>query len=117
MIEIKFLEAQEVKDGEGIVIEKWRAGQVVELNNASARFWLSRGLALDVRAAAREAREARLLAAEKPPGWDVIKAAPADAKEPEAIEKKPEVASGVVNPTSPKSGKAKRPYVRRQAPV
>ena len=111
MIEIKFLEAQEVKDGEGIVIERWRVGQVVELNNASARFWLSRGLALDVQAVAREKREAK--EAEK----KTESVAVVDAKEPEATEKKSEVASAVVNPTSPKSGKAKRPYVRRQAPV
>ncbi len=95
MITIKFLEAQEVKDGEGVIIKSFRKGQVVELNNASARFWLTRSLAVDVQAEARVKREAGETKAAE------AKAAPAKV--------------GKVNPTSPKSGKAKRPYVRRQA--
>ena len=101
MIKVKFLGGQEVEDGEGIVIERFRAGQVVELNNASARFWLSRGLALDVQGVAREAR----LAAEEQAEPEKVEDGEVKA-EPEAAAK--------VNPTSPKSGKAKRPYVRRQ---
>ncbi len=107
MIKIKFLDAQEVKDGEGIVIESWRAGQVVELNNGSARFWLSRGLALDVQAAARESREAK--EAEK----KVASVAVVDVKEPEverveAAEEKATPSTGKTNPTSHGSGRAKR---------
>ena len=104
-MKVKFLEAREVEDGEGIVIQKFRAGQVVELSNASARHWINRGAAVDVQAAARAAKEA---AEEKP-----------EAEEPEAAEEKvaeekAEVTTGDVDPTSPKSGKAKRSYVRRQ---
>ncbi len=101
MIKIKFLDAQEVKDGEGIVIERWRAGQVVELNNASARFWLRRGFALDVQDVAREVREAKEAEKKTEPGAVV------DAKEPKAIETKPEVATGKTNPTSPKRGRGR----------
>ena len=101
MINVKFLGAQEVEDGEGIVIQRFRAGQVIELTNASARFWLSRGLALDVQDAARDTRLAAEDAAEKKP----------EAEKPEAVESgtadaKPEAAA-TVNPTSPKRGRGR----------
>lgn len=44
-MKIKFLEAREVLDGDGAVTQKFRAGQVVELSNASARHWINRGVA------------------------------------------------------------------------
>ncbi len=102
MIKVKFFEAQEVEDGEGIVIESFRAGQVVELTNASARFWISRGLASDVQGAARNTRLGALTAGMKK--FEVGKAE--DGAEPETAAK--------VNPTLTKSGKAKRSYVRRR---
>lgn len=58
MLKIKFVEAREVLDGDGVVIQRFKVGQVVELSNASARHWLNRGAALDVRAEAQAAREA-----------------------------------------------------------
>ncbi len=93
MYKIRFVDAQEVLDGEGIVIQKFRAGQVVELSNASAMHWLSRGLALDVRAEAQAAREAK-------------------AAEPD--EEKVEVVAAV-NPTSPKRGRGRPPSASRPA--
>ena len=105
MIEIKFLEAQEVEDGDGKVYLKFRAGQVVKLNNASARFWLNRGLALDVQAVAREARQAKEAEAKA----KEAEADKVDASEPEAVEEKPEVAPATVNPTSPKRGRGRPP--------
>ncbi len=114
MIEIKFLDAQEVEDGEGKVIERWRAGQVVELNNASARFWLSRGFALDVQAVAREAREAKEAeASEKTVVKTKAEPDKVVASEPEAVEEKSEVATAAVNPTSPKRGRGRPPSVLR----
>lgn len=116
MIKIKFLEAQEVEDGEGIVIERWRAGQVVELNNASARFWLNRGLALDVQAVAREAREAKEAEAKgAEASEEPVVETEADASEPEAVEEKPEPATAAANPTSRGSGKGKRSSASRPA--
>ncbi len=53
MYKIRFVDAQEVKDGEGVVIQKFTAGQVVELGNASAMHWLSRGMAVEVQGASQ----------------------------------------------------------------
>ncbi len=116
MIKIKFLDAQEVEDGDGKVYLKFRAGQVVELNNASARFWLSRGLALDVQAVAREAREAKEAeASEQPVVETKAEADKVDASEPEAVEEKPEVATAAANPTSPKRGRGRPRSASRPA--
>lgn len=53
--EIEFLEAVEVRDHNGKVEQSFKANQVVELSDASARHWLTRGLARLVGASA-EAR-------------------------------------------------------------
>ena len=114
MIKIKFLDAQEVKDGEGIVIEKWRAGQVVELNNGSARFWLSRGLALDVQGGKLPADGPRGPQSKSEEGRFVDKTAK-KSTETEPVEEKPEVATGKVDPTSPKRGRGRRRSASRPA--
>ncbi len=92
-MKVKFLEAREVLDGEGMVIQKFRAGQVVELSNASARHWINRGFAFDVQAAAQAAREAE-------------KTEPTEEKV-ETVEEKADVTDGTVNPTSPKRGRGR----------
>jgi len=47
-MKVKFLEDREVADGEGVVYQRFKAGQVVELSNASARHWITRNAALEV---------------------------------------------------------------------
>ena len=84
---VKFLEYREMEDGEGVVYEKFKAGQVYELNTASARRWITRNAAVEVKGRAKP--EGKPVA--KPEGKPVAK--PAD---------------GAVHPTSPKSGKGKR---------
>ena len=99
MIEVKFLEAAEVKDGGGVVIQAFKAGQVKEMSNASARHWINRGIAFDVQAAARAAREAKQ---------------PEETAEPKGkgkgrgkAKKDPEAKTGDAGPTSRGSGPAK----------
>ncbi len=100
MIKVKFLGAQEVEDGEGIVYQRFRAGQVVELNNAAARFWLTRGFAEEVVGRAKA-----------PPSWPKIpkpESKKVEADEPKAAEQKVETkAAGKLNPTSPKRGRGR----------
>lgn len=45
---IRFLEDREVKDHNGLVVESFRAGEVVELSTTSARRWLKRNAAQQV---------------------------------------------------------------------
>ncbi len=99
-MQVKFVDAQEVRDGEGVVIQKFKAGQVAELSTASARHWINRGLALDVQAAAQEVREAQKATAE----------AAAESEDP-AVEAATaaEVSTPVANPTPPKRGRGRPP--------
>ena len=105
-MQVKFVDAQEVRDGEGVVIQKFKSGQVVELNAASARHWINRGLALDVRAAAQEVREARKTAAEAAAeeGDSAESEDPAVEAAPAPAEK---VSMPVANPTPPKRGRGR----------
>ena len=104
MIEVEFLEAAEVRDGDNIVIQKFRLGQVVELSNASARHWISRNIASDVQATARDTREAKQLeSGEGEPKAKTPK--PAKAKAPKLAKAK--ATDGTVNPTSPKRGRGR----------
>ncbi len=109
MIKVKFLESVEVPDGEGIVIESFRKGQVIELKNASARYWTIRGIAEDVKAAAREAR----LAAEEEAATEKPEAEMGDTSKEKAepatpVEKVTPPATAKVNPTSRNFGKGKQ---------
>ncbi len=100
MIEVKFGDAQEVRDGEGVVTQSLKAGQVVEMNNASARYWINRGMALDVRAAAQDARQEAKAAEE-----DAVADAPVEPEKPAEV--KAEVKTGDVDPTLPKRGRGR----------
>ena len=103
-MQVKFVDAQEVRDGEGVVIQKFKAGQVAELSAASARHWINRGLALDVRAAAQEAREARKVTAEAvaEEGDSAESADPSVEAAPA-----PGVATAKASPTPPKRGRGR----------
>ena len=108
MIKVKFLESVEVPDGEGIVIESFRKGQVIELKNASARYWTIRGIAEDVKAAAREARlAAEEEAATEKPEAETVDAAKEKAEAVKPAEKVAAPVAAKVNPTSRNSGKGK----------
>lgn len=45
---IRFLNDEIVKDGEGRTTKSFRAGQIVELSNASAQHWLRRQKATEI---------------------------------------------------------------------
>ncbi len=130
MIKIKFLDAQEVEDGEGIVYQSFRAGQVIELNNAAARFWLSRGLAIDVQGGKlpsvgprgpqskseegrfndKSAKKAAETEADPEDPYGVYPKAVEETPEPEKVEATEEKAppkTGKTNPTSPKRGRGR----------
>ena len=98
-MKVKFLEAREVRDGEGVVIQKFRAGQVIELSTASARHWINRGAALDVQAAAQAAREAEKVESTE--------------EKVETVEEKGDATDGTVNPTPPKRGRGRPPSASR----
>ncbi len=93
-MKVKFLEAREVKDGLGVVIQKFKAGQVTELSTASARHWINRNAAVEVAGIARIVKEP-----------EAAKDAPDDDK--------PEAAPAVADPTSPKRGRGRPRSVLR----
>lgn len=103
-MQVKFVDAQEVRDGEGVVIQKFKAGQVIELSTASARHWINRGLAIDVQGAAQDAREAQKAAVEEAAAEDD------PVESGTAAEKAEPVAEGMPatpNPTPPKRGRGR----------
>ncbi len=90
MVKVKFTDDVKVEDGDGKVIQKFRAGQVVELNGASARHWINRSLATRVVAHSGHvkklvrdegAAEVQRRAAEAKPA-DPTKAVPGETKAP-----------------------------------
>ncbi len=85
MYKIRFVDAQEVKDGEGVVYQKFKAGQVVELGNASAMHWLSRGMAVEVQGGSQ-------------PVVQLVQS---------GTDAKPESEPPVVSPTFPKRGRGR----------
>ncbi len=97
-MQVKFVDAQEVLDGEGVVIQKFKAGQVIELSTASARHWINRGLAIDIRSAVQEERATRKAAAEEA----AVESDPVEKAEPAA-----EVATVVPIPMSQKRGRGR----------
>ena len=109
-MKVKFLEAREVLDGEGIVIQKFRAGQVVELSTASARHWINRGFAIDVQAAAADPR---MLPRKEDLAHTVADKAAKGSTEPTG--EKADATDGTVNPTSPKRGRGRPPSASRPA--
>jgi len=96
-MKVKFLEAREVADGEGVVYQRFKAGQVYELSTASARHWINRSAALEVQGRA-----------EKP----VAKLVKSPDTKPEA---KPD--AGLTHPTFPKRGRGRPRSVLPPAPA
>ena len=94
---VKFLEAREVADGEGVVYQRFKAGCVYELSTASARHWINRSAALEVQGRA-----------EKP----AAKPGKSPDTNPEA---KPD--AGLTHPTSPKRGPGRPRSVLRPVPA
>ncbi len=88
---VKFLEAREVCDGEGIVYARFKAGHVYELSTASARHWINRAAAVEVQGRAKPEVKPDIKSEEKA----------------EAAEETVEVATAQVSPTSPKRGRGR----------
>ena len=103
---VKFLEAREVKDGAGVVIQKFRAGQVVELSTASARHWINRNAATAIQGGKLPSAGPKGLQSKSEEGRFGAKAAKEIAPV-EGVEEKPEVATGNAEPTSPKRGRGR----------
>ena len=95
-MKVKFLEAREVKDGLGVVIQKFKVGEIAELSTASARHWINRSAAIEVQAIAQVVKEPEAAKTFADIGKDKVGAAPV-----------------VADPTSPKRGRGRPRSVLR----
>ena len=88
-MKVTFLDAREVKDGLGVVTQSFKSGQVIELSTASARHWINRSVAIEVR--------------------DIVRV----VQEPAVLPKSEVKTTPVVDPTSPKRGRGRPRSVLR----
>ncbi len=106
-MKIKFLEAREVLDGDRVVIQKFKAGQVVEMSNASALHWINRGAAETIGGIVVPLAGPRGPQSVSEKGRFNDKGDGKAAKKT-GVEAGPEKATDSADPTSRNSGKGKR---------